>query len=42
VCLDGEAMSLKLKADFEQMKDEAEFFYHENGTWKKLVCAILR
>lgn len=27
---------LKMKVDFQQMKDEAEFFYQEGGEWKKL------
>lgn len=34
--LDTEQVRLKVKLDFENMKDEAEFFYETSNKWKKI------
>ena len=34
--LDTERVRLKVKLEFEMMKDEAEFFYETSGEWKKI------
>ena len=34
--LDTECVRLKVKLEFEMMKDEAEFFYETSGEWKKI------
>lgn len=31
-----DSIRLKVSADFSDMKDEAEFYYEEHGTWKKI------
>ncbi len=34
--VEGPVVTLRLQADFTDKKDEAEFFYNDNGGWKKL------
>lgn len=36
VAIQGERVRLKLSVDFEEMKDEAVFFYEDEGQWKQI------
>lgn len=38
VLVEGNEFRLRVKVDFTEQKDEAEFFYWQDGMWKKIGC----
>jgi len=36
VLIEGNEIKLRVDVDFTEMKDEAQFFYHDGSNWKKL------